>query len=237
MIEPVVTELVRIWPDAGAILVVDDGSTDRTAEVAERAGASVLRHPTNLGKGAALRTGMSEARRRGFDVAVTVDADGQHPPAEALCLHRSNDNPATLLIGVRDLMAAGAPRANQLSNQFSNLVLSAFTGQRLLDTQCGLRRYPLRSTLALGGRALGYGYEAEILIRAVAEGVPLVHLPIEVIYPPEDERVSHFDSVRDPTRIVFRVLATVAGTRASWLRRKLGTLARPAPVAGAEDGE
>ncbi len=237
MIEPVVTELVRIWPDAGAIFVVDDGSTDRTAELARRAGAPVLRHPVNLGKGAALRTGMNEAHRCGFDVAVTVDADGQHPPAEALRLHRSNGDPAALLIGVRDLVTAGAPRANQLSNQFSNLVLSAFTGRRLLDTQCGLRRYPLRSTLALGGRAQGYGYEAEILIRATAAGVPLVQTPIEVIYPPEHERISHFDSVRDPTRIVFRVLATVAATRSSWLRRRLGVPTRPAPMAGAEDGE
>jgi hypothetical protein len=108
--------------------------------------------------------------------------------------------------------------ANQRSNAFSNLVLSGFTGHWLRDTQCGLRRYPLGATLALGGRENGYGYEAEILIRALGAAVPIVQLPITVIYPPEDQRISHFDSVRDPAKIVVRVLRTVAATRARWLR-------------------
>jgi hypothetical protein len=162
------------------------------------------------------------ARDHGFDVAVSVDGDGQHPPSEALRMHESCDDPEALVLGVRDLIGAGAPRANQLSNRFSNLVLTGFTGRRLADTQCGLRRYPIEATLALGGREEGYGFEAEILIRGAARGMRFVQFPIEVIYPPEEERISHFDSVRDPTKIVLRVVRTVASERSRQLMRLLG---------------
>ena len=213
----VVEDLLSLWPERAGVLVIDDGSTDGTAIRAEQAGAQVIRHSRNRGKGAALRTGMAAALERGFDVAVTLDADAQHPPAEALRLHQSCPDPTALVLGIRDLAGAGAPR----SNAFSNIVLSGFTGRWLRDTQCGLRRYPLEATLALDGREEGFGYEAEILIRAIIADLPIVELPIEVVYPPEQERISHFDSVRDPARIVVRVLRTVAATRTRWLLDKI----------------
>jgi glycosyltransferase involved in cell wall biosynthesis len=212
---PVVEELVGLWP--GAVIVIDDGSTDETTAVARAAGGFVIRHHQNRGKGAALRTGLEAADDRGFDVAVTVDGDAQHPPAEALRMHEACRDPHALVIGVRDLEGAGAPRANQLSNGFSNLVLSAFTGRRLGDTQCGLRRYPIASTLALGCQEDGYGFEAEVIIRACAASIPIVEVPIAVFYPPKEERISHFHVVRDPSRIVARVLRTVAATRSRQL--------------------
>ena len=222
VIADVVTRLRDLWEEPDGVIVVDDGSADNTADLAEQAGAEVLRHVRNRGKGAALRTGLEEAARRGFDVAVTVDGDGQHPPDEALRMHRGCDDPAALVLGIRDLVAAGAPRPNQLSNRFSNMVLSGFIGRRLADTQCGLRRYPIADTLALGGREAGYGFEAEVLIRGAAAGMRFVEVPIRVIYPPEEERITHFHSVRDPTRIVLRVVRTVASTRAKQVMRWLG---------------
>ncbi|AUX25678.1 glycosyltransferase [Sorangium cellulosum] len=209
----VTREALRVDALAGAVFVVDDGSSDRTAERARAAGASVLLHPVNLGKGAALRTGMEFALAAGFDVAITLDADGQHPPDEARRLLDADADPEALVLGVRDLVAAGAPRANQISNRISNFFLSLFAGRPFADTQCGLRRYPLRRTLSLDARDDGYAFEAEILLRAVAAGVRIVEAPTRVIYPPEDERLTHFDSVRDPARIVARVVATLALTR------------------------
>jgi glycosyltransferase involved in cell wall biosynthesis len=230
-VEPVIGDVVaglrRSWP-ADAVLVVDDGSSDGTARAATEAGGTVLRHDQNRGKGAALRTGLAEARERGFDVAVTVDGDGQHPPDEALRMHHSAPDPAALVVGVRDLAGAGAPRANQLSNGFSNLVLSLFTGLWLGDTQCGLRRYPVAATLALEARENGYGYEAEVLIRAAAARVPIVERPIRVVYP--EERISHFHVVRDPARIVARVVQTTLAVRTRKLR---GALFRTSNGAGA----
>jgi glycosyltransferase involved in cell wall biosynthesis len=195
------------------VLVVDDGSTDGTGDRAESAGATVLRHAANLGKGRALRTGLEHARTLGADVIVSVDADGQHPPEEAVKLLGCEAPQNALVLGVRDLARDGAPPANRFSNRFSNVVLSLFSGMPLLDTQCGLRRYPVSQTLELGGQARGYGYEAEVILRAARFGMPIVHVPVRVIYPPAHERVSHFHSVRDPARIVARVLWTVATPR------------------------
>ncbi len=213
----VVRALLERWPhaekNASSILVIDDGSRDHTAKAAREAGARVLAHPENRGKGAALRTGMAAAYSAGFDVAVTVDADGQHPAEEAVHLLDACDDAAALVLGIRDLDGAGAPRANRISNRISNFFLSLFAGRALLDTQCGLRRYPLASTLALGGLGEGYAFEAEIILRAVAAGVPVVEVPTRVIYPPEHERVTHFHSVRDPARIIARIVQTLVVTQ------------------------
>jgi glycosyltransferase involved in cell wall biosynthesis len=209
----VVRSLVELWPDPGAVIVIDDGSRDATAEVAERAGARVVRHAVNRGKGAALRTGFAFAHDAGFDVAVTVDADGQHPPAEARRLLHHPAPAGALVLGIRDLVKAGAPRPNQISNGISNYFLSRFARNPFADTQCGLRRYPIAPTLAADGGADGYAFEAEIILRLVASGVAVVEEPIDVIYPPEKERVTHFHSVRDPARIIRHVVATLVETR------------------------
>jgi glycosyltransferase involved in cell wall biosynthesis len=194
----------------GLVVVVDDGSTDGTSEAARQAGARVVRHAKNLGKGCALRTGFGALVEAGAGAAVCVDADGQHPPEEAVRLARDPAARSALVLGVRDLVRDGAPAANQFSNRFSNRFLSFALGRTLSDTQCGLRRYPLPETLALGGRAEGYGYEAELILRAARLGWQIVEVPVRVIYPPESERVTHFHSVRDPARIVYRVLFTLA---------------------------
>ena len=192
------------------VLVVDDGSTDQTSDAARAAGARVVRHPKNQGKGCALRTGFGALSAAGADAAVCVDADGQHPPEEAARLARDPAAREALVLGVRDLIRDGAPAPNVFSNRFSNRFLSFALGRKLSDTQCGLRRYPLPETLALGGRAEGYGYEAELILRAARLGWDIVEVPVRVIYPPESERVTHFHSVRDPARIVYRVLFTLA---------------------------
>jgi hypothetical protein len=213
-LEAVLADLRRALPevcqtDPRALLVIDDGSSDATGAVAARAGAYLVAHGRNRGKGAALATGLATARAHGFDVALTVDADGQHPGASARTVLHASSDPRALVLGVRDLVRDGAPRANQFSNGLSNFFLSYFTHVALADTQCGLRRYPVSDSLALGTRAEGYAYEAEIILRAVATGMPIVQVPVAVVYPPEELRVSHFDRVRDPARIVAVVARTL----------------------------
>jgi glycosyltransferase involved in cell wall biosynthesis len=214
-IAEVVRETRAHWPISDAVFVIDDGSNDETAELARSAGAILISHSKNQGKGAALRTGMAHTLKLGFDVAVTLDADAQHPPIEAARLAVADIDPNALVLGIRDLVAAGAPRPNQISNRISNYFLSLFTRKTLADTQCGLRRYPLAATLALGGRDPGYAYEAEIILRAIAAKMPIVEEKIQVIYPPANERVTHFDSVRDPARIIKRIVTTLADVRLS----------------------
>lgn len=206
----VVRALVETWPEKGrgSVIVVDDGSRDATAEVAREEGALVICHGGNRGKGAALRSGMVVASELGFEAVVTLDADGQHPVDEAVRVARFGPS-NSLVLGVRDLAGAGAPRANRFSNGISNFFLSRFTARDLRDTQCGLRRYPLASTLALDARSNGYAFEAEVLLLAVRAGIPIVEVPIGVIYD-RDHRTTHFHSVRDPARIIARVLLTLA---------------------------
>jgi glycosyltransferase involved in cell wall biosynthesis len=175
----------------------------------------VIVHDLNQGKGVALRTGFSALLERGFDCAVTVDADGQHRAEDAVMLARHPASPEALLLGVRDLARDGAPKPSQFSNRFSNLWVSWFSGVPLSDTQCGLRRYPLRATLALDSDARGYGFECEMLVRAARRGMPIIEVPVRVIYPPTEERLSHFHSVRDPARIVARLVHTALTVRRS----------------------
>jgi glycosyltransferase involved in cell wall biosynthesis len=213
-IADVIAELRRALPevcdaDPRALIVIDDGSRDATGAIAARAGAHVVAHGKNRGKGAALATGLGTARALGFDVAVTVDADGQHPGASARTVLHASDDPGTLVLGIRDLERDGAPGPNRFSNGISNFFLSRFTGVELADTQCGLRRYPVGPALALGTRAEGYAFEAEVILRAVAAEMPIVQVSIPVFYPPEELRISHFDRVRDPARIVGAVVRTL----------------------------
>lgn len=197
------------------VIVVDDGSSDATSEVARTRGAVLLRHERNRGKGAALRTGLREAARLGFDVAVTADADGQHPARSAQSVLRAANDPRSIVLGVRDLARDGAPARNRFGNQVSNFFLSLFAGRALLDTQCGLRRYPIADTLGLRARASGYAFEGEVLLRAVRSGLPVVEIPVTVVYPASGEGRSHFRGVLDPAKIVVVIAWTVVELWAS----------------------
>jgi hypothetical protein len=152
---------------------------------------------------------MTVARELGFQWAVTVDADGQHPAEEAVRLARMPSDPRVIVLGIRDLRSAGAPRANQFSNGISNFFLSRFLHQRLLDTQCGLRRYPIEGVLALAARSPGYAFEAEVLMLAIRAGLSIEQVPVHVLYA-QESRTTHFDAFRDPARIISRVLMTLA---------------------------
>jgi glycosyltransferase involved in cell wall biosynthesis len=195
------------------VIVVDDGSADATHAVASRSGAIVLRLDRNRGKGAAICEGLREAARRGHAMAVTVDADGQHPAESARAVLAGSGDPRALVLGVRNLVRDGAPRSNRFGNAVSNFFLSSFARHPLRDTQCGLRRYPVVETLDLCARASGFAFEGEIVLRALAAGLPFVEVPVSVVYAAAGEQRSHFRRVVDPTRIVATVVRTVLELR------------------------
>jgi glycosyltransferase involved in cell wall biosynthesis len=195
------------------VIVVDDGSTDETGEIALGHGAVLLRHGRNLGKGEAIQAGLREAQARGIALAVTVDGDGQHPAESARAVLHGSEDPRALVLGVRDLVRDGAPASNRFGNGVSNFFLSFFAQRSLRDTQCGLRRYPVLETLGLAARASGFAFEGEIVLRAVAAGLPLVEVPVDVVYGHSGRAVSHFWRVVDPTRIVATVVRTVLELR------------------------
>jgi glycosyltransferase involved in cell wall biosynthesis len=159
--------------------VVDDGSTDPTAGECLGLGIEPLRHPGNLGKGKALRTGFAEALRRGADAAVTMDADGQHRPGhipEFVKLFRETG--CQIIIGSRKARFGELPFDRYLSNRLTTVVVSLLAGARLEDSQSGYRLVSAEVMRRVPTKSDRYQMESELLIRAGRMGFRVGHLPI-----------------------------------------------------------
>lgn len=178
-IAAVVTSARAVGPE---VLVVDDGSTDGTAAAAAGAGARVLRHARNRGKGAALQTGFAHAAAQGMQSVLTLDADGQHDPAEARkLLAAAAAQPESLIIGVRSFDPALMPRRSRIGNQISTFFISRFAHRPHRDTQSGFRIYP-RRLFTMPLRTRRFDTETELLLWAAKLGIPLCEVPIQTIY-------------------------------------------------------
>ena len=174
------------------VLVVDDGSTDDTAAIAEAAGARVLRQAPNQGKGAALRTGFRAAIDEGIEAVLTLDGDGQHDPAEIPAFLAAYERRAELIVGRRNF--GHMPPVRRLSNWLGTLALSAAVGRWIDDNQSGYRLVGRRLMAAmLDSREAGFAFEVEMIAICLREGWPIEWLPIRTIY--GDER-SHIRPLR-----------------------------------------
>ena len=188
------------------VIIVDDGSTQPLPKLP---GCDLIRLGKNSGKGAALRAGLQRAMEIGFTHAITMDADGQHY-AEDLpkFLTAANAQPEALVVGVRDLAAAGCPKHRQRSNAVSSFWFRVETGVRLGDTQCGFRCYPLALVKALKVKSGRYAFELEFMVRAAWTGTPGVAVPVKCTYI-DGIRNSHFRPVRDLAHITFMNIGLV----------------------------
>lgn len=182
------------------VLVVDDGSTDGSGDAARKAGATVLAHPHNQGKGAALLTGMRALARLGHTHAICLDADGQHDPDDVPAFAAAvAEEPIAVFAGVRDLSTA--PERSRFGRKFSNFWIEVETGWKVADSQCGFRAYPIAPVLGLGLDGGRYELEVEVLTRLLWAGVPVRDLDCQVYYPPPEERVTSFRPFWDNVRI------------------------------------
>lgn len=190
----------------GTVLVTDDGSTDGTGEAARAAGAEVISLPANRGKGNALRVLFAEARRRGFDTVIALDADGQHDPNDIpafLAAHR--EFPADIVTGSRMEDAGKIPAHRYNSMQVARFFISLAANQFIEDTQCGYRLYPLPVVESLDLRKERFVTETEILVKAGDSGKKIRCVPIHALYP-RDQR-THFRSVPDVAAISVYVIS------------------------------
>jgi glycosyltransferase involved in cell wall biosynthesis len=189
------------------VIVVDDGSSDASRDEAEAAGATVVRHPRNQGKGAALRTGFLFARKHGADSVLTLDADAQHDPAEIPALLAAHaEAPTAIVVGVRDFSPEAMPRRSRIGNRISTWWISRYAGQRYADTQSGFRVYP-RALLDLPRLfTRRFDTEAELLLSAAKLGLPLVEVPVSTIY--QMNRRTHFHGLKDTLRVLGLVMSS-----------------------------
>lgn len=220
-VRQVAERCLAIHPD---VLVVDDGSTDNGAAALDSLPVSVLRHAQNHGKGAAILTAAAEARRLGMSHIVTIDADGQHDPADFSRFREAIEkDPDAVIVGTRDFATANVPGPSRFGRRFSNFWLRLQTGKSLGDTQSGFRAYPLMvlEQLRLGQKH--YSFEVEVLVKAAWAGVELREVPISVYYPPAGERVSHFRAVRDNFRLTLLNTHLTLRSVVPWPHRKIVT--------------
>jgi glycosyltransferase involved in cell wall biosynthesis len=165
------------------VVVVDDGSADGTADCAAAA-AAVVRHPVNLGQGAALQTGIDYARQHGADVIVTFDADGQHRATDIERLVAAlREAPADFALGSRFLGDAIAlSTARRLLLRAATVFTQLTTGLRLTDTHNGLRAMTRRGAETIRLRQNRMAHASEILAQLAASGLPYVEVPVRIEY-------------------------------------------------------
>jgi glycosyltransferase involved in cell wall biosynthesis len=197
-------EVVRgILKHAAHVVVVDDGSPDNTAGEAEKAGATVLRHGVNRGKGIALNTGFDYARKNGFEFVITLDADGQHDPEEIprfVETYRRTGTP--VLIGNRMDRADAMPLVRRWTNRYMSRLLSRRMGQRVPDTQVGYRLYRCDVIPQVPEESGRFAAESEILLLLAEKGIAIGAVPIQVIYRGEKSKIN---PIRDTLRF-YRML-------------------------------
>ena len=173
-----------------AVIVVDDGSKDKTAYEAESAGANVLRHRKNSGKAAALATGFKYAIQKDFDYVITLDADGQHDPAEiSNFLEEASRGQADIIIGSRMGNTHPMPLQRRFTNLASSKILSFIMGRAVSDSQSGYRMMKRAVIENVKMTKSGFQGESEFLIKAARKGFIIKEIPISTIYGGEKSKV------------------------------------------------
>lgn len=198
--------IISLVASYGQVLVVDDGSTDNSVDDNIKQLATVISHPENKGKGAAIITASNYASKHGFSHLITIDADGQHLPADInKFIEAINNDPESIIVGVRDFENSTSqyniPKSATWGRSFSNFWYRVQTGEVGEDSQSGFRAYPvavLEAGLCGDSR---YSFETEILVKSNWAGVDINWISIDVFYPEPEKRITHMHRVKDNIRL------------------------------------
>jgi glycosyltransferase involved in cell wall biosynthesis len=211
---PALNEAARIGnvvsgarPHVETVIVVDDGSSDDTAGAAAQAGATVLRHETNKGKGRALDTGIKWAVEQGYDAVITMDADGQHLAVEIPRFTEAfiKDHP-DIVIGTRMKNTKGMPFVRLGTNYVTSAIISMVARKRITDTQSGYRLLKCDTACRLTTKSARYDAESEILVKACREGFAIQEVAVSTVYGDEKSKIH---PVKDTIRFIRLVLRLV----------------------------
>lgn len=204
--EPSVGDVVRrTRPLVADVLVIDDGSLDRTAEVAREAGAEVKSLTPNQGKGMALKTAFQVLFARGFDAVITLDADGQHLPEEIPRLLEARETGADLVLGTRDHLFAEMGSLRRISNRLSSRAISLAAGRPLTDVQTGFRLYTRQLIEATGFPGARFEAESAVVVRAARAGFKIAAVPVRLGFA-DGRTTSHYRPLLDSLRIAAAVI-------------------------------
>jgi glycosyltransferase involved in cell wall biosynthesis len=197
-----IADVVRgVLPFVSQVIVVDDGSTDGTGDHARVAGASVIAHQTNQGKGTAVRTGLDHLLRRNLTHVVFLDGDLQHLPQETpRLLDAARETEADVVIGERRFDRTRMPASRYHTNRIGSRALSWFVGVPVRDTQCGFRVFRVDVLRRMRLSATGYEIETEMLVKLRRLGGRIASAPVTAVY---NGRQSKLRPIRDTTRTCF----------------------------------
>lgn len=196
----------RLLSCADGVVVVDDGSTDDTSGQAEDAGAVVLKHDKNSGKGASLRTGFDYALRAGCEQIITIDADGQHDWREVpLFVSEAERSGADIVLGTRMGSREGMPFIRMATNVVTSLIVSILSRQKITDSQTGYRLMKREVLEKVDLVTSNYETESEILIKASRKGFKVSEVPIRTIYGGESSNINRLTDTLRFIRLVIRI--------------------------------
>ena len=185
-------------PYAAEVAVVDDGSIDATGEVAEKAGATVIRHLANKGKGAALQTGFNYAFGKGYQAVLTMDGDGQHRSEDIpSLLERYQKSGAGMVVGCRPRNLKNMPLDRLIANWFTSMLISFLARQRVQDSQSGFRVMDVKIMPSLSFSTSHFDTESEILVDASRAGFKITEAKIQTVYGTEKSKQNPvYDTIR-----------------------------------------
>lgn len=175
-----ISQVKHLYPNLD-ILIIDDGSSDESGTIARAAGATVLTHNHNRGKGEALKAGFAYTVAHDYDAIITLDADLQHDPAEIQRFLNAFSDDRTILVGIRRRDKT-MPFARKVSNSLTSFVSSVFCGVRILDSQSGYRLIPTAVLKNITLSSSRFDLEPELLIKAARAGYDVKSVEISTIY-------------------------------------------------------
>lgn len=199
------------------VIVVDDGSADRTYDLASQAGALVLRNEPRRGKGFSLKRGFAHILAEGYDGVIAMDGDGQHDPSDLpAILKAASENPFCLVNGTRLRQPGKMPLVRRVTNRFMSWLISRISGQIIEDTQCGYRYIAADVLKKITLESNDFEIETEVLLKASRTGCRILSVPVQTIY--RDEK-SKINPVKDTIRFFSYILRDSKNQKAGNIKK------------------
>jgi glycosyltransferase involved in cell wall biosynthesis len=206
---------------ADEVVVVDDGSTDRTHLVAQLAGATVVRHEGNKGYGSAIQSLMAEALKRDADILIILDADSQHNPDEIPSLIEAIRQDCDVVIGSRELQSNVIPRYRRVGQRVLSGLTRVVSREKISDTESGFRAYSRKAISTLDLKENGMAISSEIVTSAARKGLKIKEVPISVTYTKDG---SSLNPVRHGVGVFRRIMAMISEKRPLLFFGTFGTI-------------